>query len=137
MESGLQRLRVLVVEDNPGDILLIQEAFRDCGVDCELVIAEDIARAIRAAQQARFDLVVSDMSVGGNESARFFEWMRFQNAQKSTPIIVVSGMSDPGRAYRAGANVVIAKSPDVDQFFGKIREMMHFWGHVAELPFEE
>ncbi|MBV8809803.1 MAG: hypothetical protein JO033_14105 [Acidobacteriaceae bacterium] len=52
--------------------------------------------------------------------------MRAQEARKTTPIVVVSGIFDPTPAYQAGANAFVANSADVDQFFGKIRGMMHF-----------
>jgi CheY-like chemotaxis protein len=136
MDPGQRRLKILVVEDNPGDLLLIQEAFRECELRCDLAIADTIAEAIRLAKENRFDLVISDMSVSNDESATFFEWMRSQDQLKSTPIVVVSGNLNPSRAYAAGANAFVAKSTDVDQFFEKIRAMMDFWVNVAELPRE-
>ncbi len=136
MDPGQRRLKILVVEDNPGDVLLIQEAFRECELRCELAIADSIAEAIRLAEQNRFDLVISDMSVSNDESATFFEWMRSQDRLKSTPIVVVSGILNPSRAYAAGANAFVAKSTDLDRFFEKIRAMMDFWVNVAELPRE-
>ncbi len=132
MEPGVRRLRVLVVEDNPGDILLIQEAVHDCDVDCALSFASTIAQAIHLAAETRFDLVISDMSISNDETAKFFEWIRAREGRKTTPIIVFSGIFDPTPAYQAGANVFVAKSADVDEFFGKIRELMHFWVHVAD-----
>lgn len=136
MDPGQRRLKILVVEDNPGDLLLIQEAFRECELRCDLAIADTIAEAIRLAKENRFDLVISDMSVSNDESATFFEWMRSQDQLKSTPIVVVSGNLNPSRAYAAGANAFVAKSTDVDRFFEKIRAMMDFWVNVAELPRE-
>lgn len=116
--------------------MLIQEAFRECELRCDLAIADTIAEAIRLAKENRFDLVISDMSVSNDESATFFEWMRSQDQLKSTPIVVVSGNLNPSRAYAAGANAFVAKSTDVDRFFEKIRAMMDFWVNVAELPRE-
>jgi len=49
------------------------------------------------------------------------------------PIVVLSGYPDVGPAYQAGANAFVRKSANLDEFFEKVREVMHFWIDVAEL----
>ena len=125
---------ILVVEDNPGDMHLIEEAFRECGHRCNLKFAETTERAKELLQTVGFDLVLSDMGVRNGESADLIRSIRSDERLKSLPIIVLSGSPDSLRAYKAGANAFIAKTMNMDEFFAKIRALMHFWVDVAELP---
>lgn len=125
---------ILVVEDNPGDAHLIREAFRECGYRCALEFATTTGSARELLKTAPFDLMVSDMGVRDGETAELIRDMRSDERLKVLPVIIVSGSPDPRAAYEAGANAFIAKSMDVDQFFSKIRALMHFWIEVAELP---
>ena len=50
------------------------------------------------------------------------------------PIIVLSGYPDQHPAYDAGANALVRKAANLDEFFQRVREIMHFWVEVAELP---
>lgn len=125
---------ILVVEDNPGDAHLIQEAFLECGHGCHLAFAETTDQAKELLQSQPFDLILSDMGVRNGESADFIRGLRSDPRLKTLPVIVLSGSPDPRLAYEAGANAFIAKTMDMDQFFSKIRALMHFWVEVAELP---
>lgn len=125
---------ILVVEDNPGDAHLIREAFRDCGHNCKLQIVETTGEAKEVLQAHVFDLILSDMGVRNGDTADFIRGIRADERLCAVPVIVLSGSPDPRAAYEAGANAFIAKTMDMDQFFGKISALMHFWVKVAELP---
>lgn len=134
MASFPRTYNILVVEDNPGDALLIQEAFRECGSSCNLIIADSIAKAQEALRSAPFDLVLSDMGIPNGEGEDFIRSIRSDARLRTIPIIVLSGSLNPRPAYEAGANAFVSKTMDMDQFFGKIKALMHFWVDVAELP---
>jgi chemotaxis family two-component system response regulator Rcp1 len=125
---------ILVVEDNPGDAHLIQEAFLECGSACHLTMADTLQKAEEALRTIRFDLVLSDMGVRNGEGEDFIKAIRSNPRLKSLPIIVLSGSMNPRPAYEAGANAFVSKTMDMDQFFGKIKALMHFWVDIAELP---
>lgn len=125
---------ILVVEDNPPDANLIHEAFRECGSACKLTLTETLEKAEEALRTTPFDLVLSDLHLQNGASEEFIRRIRSDSRLKSLPIIVLSGSSNPRPAYEAGANAFVSKSMDVDQFFAKIKALMHFWVDVAELP---
>lgn len=125
---------ILVVEDNPGDAHLIQEAFDECGNTCKLTVAETFQSAQEALSANSFDLILSDMGVRDGESEAFIKSIRNNPRLKTIPIIVLSGSMNPRPAYEAGANAFVSKTMDMDSFFGKIKALMHFWVDVAELP---
>jgi len=125
---------ILVVEDNPGDAHLIQEAFLESGSTCHLIVTDTVEKAEEALRTTAFDLVLSDMGVRNGENEDFIKRIRGNPRLKSLPIIVVSGSPNPRPAYEAGANAFVSKTMDMDQFFAKIQALMHFWVDIAELP---
>jgi CheY-like chemotaxis protein len=125
---------ILVVEDNPGDAHLIQEAFNECGSLCKLTMAENFEQAEEVLSTRSFDLILSDMGVHDGRSEEFIKGIRNNPRLKTIPIIVLSGSMNPRPAYEAGANAFVSKTMDMDSFFGKIKALMHFWVDVAELP---
>ena len=133
MTASARTYNILVVEDNPGDAHLIQEAFLECGSNCHLVVADTLEKAEEALRTTTFDLVLSDMGVRDAESEEFIKSIRNNPRLRTLPIIVLSGSMNPRPAYEAGANAFVSKSMDMDQFFGKIKALMHFWVGVAEL----
>ncbi len=134
VQQSFRTYQILVLEDNPGDVVLIREAFAECGKTCELFFAENVQEAKEKLQKESFDLVISDMGTHNDEGADFIRYIRANDRLKSVPVIVLSGSPSPKLAYEAGANAFIAKSIDMDSFFSKIKALMHFWVEVVELP---
>ncbi|MBV8895824.1 MAG: response regulator [Acidobacteriaceae bacterium] len=134
MPQTARNYNILVVEDNPGDVLLIREAFAECGRTCCITVADCSQQAKDLLNSQSFDMVISDMGFRAEEGADFIRSIRANPRLKTLPIIVLSGSPNPRPAYAAGANAFVAKTIDVDSFFEKIRVLMHFWMEVVELP---
>ena len=134
MASSPRIYSILVVEDNAVDAELIHQAFKECGSACKLTMTDTLDKAEEALRSIPIDLVLSDMQVNNDDSEEFIRRIRNDSRLKSLPIIILSGALNPRPAYEAGANAFVSKSIDVDQFFGKIQALMHFWVNVAELP---
>lgn len=134
MQHTFRNYNILVVEDNPGDVLLIREAFAECGKNCTITIAESSQSARDLLESQSFDLIISDMGFRGGEGTDFIRAIRADARLKSIPIIVLSGSPDSRMAYEAGANAFVAKSMDAGNLFAKIKALMHFWVEVVELP---
>lgn len=123
--------RILVVEDNPGDAHLTQEAFSECGYVCDLTFADSHVAAEQLLGTDSFDLLFCDFGGDYRGSAQFFKAVR--ERVPTLPIIVLSGYPDAAPAYLAGANAFIRKNADLNELFTKIQDTMHFWVAVAEL----
>lgn len=134
MAASPRTYNILVVEDNPGDAHLIQEAFLECGSSCLLTFADTLQKAQEALHLKSFDLILSDMGVPNGEGEEFIKAIRSNPRLRTLPIIVLSGSMNPRPAYEAGANAFVSKTMDMDQFFAKIKALMHFWVDIAELP---
>lgn len=90
--------RVLLVEDNPGDARLLQEALKECGARFELTHVEALARALDRVQQEEFDVVLLDLSLPDEQGLRTFS--RMYERAPGTPILVLTGLDDEAMAVR-------------------------------------
>lgn len=128
-----REFHILVVEDNPADALLIEEAFKECGYRCEFTFAPSHAEGKKLLANSSFHLLISDY--GGSEHEKSDAFIRtMRQDHPLIPIVVFSGHSDPRSAYKAGANAFIPKVSSWADFVRNIRDTMHFWIDVAKLP---
>jgi CheY-like chemotaxis protein len=125
--------QILAVDDNEADLRLIQEAFAECGYSCRLTCTNSVEAAVQTLRAKTFDLVLSDMGPR-SEGLELVRVIRGDDRLKATPVIILSGMVNPWPAYDAGANAFVSKSADLDTFFARVKNLMHFWVNVAELP---
>ena len=112
-----QNMRILLAEDNPADVYLIEEALRENGVEFEMVVAEDGEQAITmlADPNRELDVVLLDLNLptrGGSEV--------LQKLQGShLPVIVLTSSDSPAdkmQALRLGATHYIRKPTGLDDF---------------------
>lgn len=112
-----QNMRILLAEDNPADVYLIEEALRENGVEFEMVVAEDGEQAMTMlADPARqLDVVLLDLNMprrGGSEVLQ-----KLQGSQ--VPVIVLTSSDSPSdkmQALRLGATHYIRKPTGLDEF---------------------
>lgn len=93
-------IKVLLVEDNPGDILLLQEFLQDVTPTLvELKPVEQLDEALNYLVQENFDVMLLDLSLPDSQGLETF--IRAHHQVKSIPIIVLTGMADENLALRA------------------------------------
>jgi signal transduction histidine kinase len=102
----LETVHVLLVEDNPADVDLIQEALEDAALDqadigpvLRLEQVDRLAKALDRLQQGDVDIVLLDLSLP--DSHGFDTFVRLERAGSRTPIVVLSGLDDEAMAIRA------------------------------------
>ena len=105
-------IRVLLVEDNPGDARLLREAVAEVrGPEFEWVTVERLGEALRRLREERFDVVLLDLSL---PDARGFEtFARAAEEAPNLPIVVLTGLDDEELAVRtvqAGAQDYLVKA---------------------------
>ena len=135
-----QTAKILVVEDNPGDARLVQEALKDGRLVNEVRVATDGEAAVTiidGVEEWRPDLVLLDLrlpNMGGHE---VLEHIRSQPATEQIPVIVMSSSDreeDVSRAYIEHANAYVRKPLEYEEFIRTIQELEHFWLAVVTLP---
>ena len=99
-------VRVLLVEDNPADVDLIQEALDDGALDpafagsaLRLEQVDRLATALERLAAGEIDVVLLDLSLP--DSHGFGTFVRLVRAAPRTPIVVLSGLDDEAMAIRA------------------------------------
>ena len=134
MFTSPQFLSVLAIEDSRADIFLIQEAFRQCGANCNLTIVPNGQEAWSLLNSQQIDVIITHSGNGLDEIAEFIRQIRVHPRTNAMPVVLLSGRYEVNAAYAAGVNVFIRKSMDLDVLFEKIKVLVHFWLHIAERP---
>jgi DNA-binding response OmpR family regulator len=110
-------VRILLAEDNPADVYLIEEALRENGVEFEMLVARDGEQAIAmiADPSRKLDVVLLDLNMPKLGGSEVLEKLQGQ----STPVIVLTSSDSPAdkiEAMRLGAAHYIRKPTGLDEF---------------------
>jgi two-component system, chemotaxis family, response regulator Rcp1 len=137
-------IQILLVEDNPGDVRLTQEALRGARVANELHVVGDGEEAIEFLRQKgrhtdvpRPDIVLLDLNLPGLDGGEVLAEIKTDPDLSKIPIIVLTSSSaeaDIQRAYELHANCFISKPVDFTEFIGAVRSLEGFWLKIVRLP---
>ncbi|MBV9869870.1 MAG: response regulator [Frankiaceae bacterium] len=142
-ESG-QPIEVLLVEDDPGDVVMTQEAFKDYKIANNLNVVtngEDAIAYLRRegpyADAVRPDLVLLDLNLPRRDGREVLREVKNDPALKSIPIVVLTtsdAEDDVLGSYNLHANAYVRKPVDFDQFVAAVRAVDDFFIRVVRLP---
>jgi CheY-like chemotaxis protein len=137
-------IEVLLVEDDPGDILLIQEAFDFNKVHNNLSIVNDGEQALaylrregRYAGASRPDLVLLDLNLPRKDGREVLQEVKSDEDLRPIPIVVLTtseAEEDVLRSYQLHANAYVTKPVDFDRFIAIVRQIDEFFVSVVRLP---
>jgi two-component system, chemotaxis family, response regulator Rcp1 len=137
-------ISILLVEDNPGDIRLTQEALREGRVRNELQVARDGVEALdllcrrgRFADAARPDLILLDLNLPRKDGREVLAELKADDRLRRIPVVVLTtsrAEEDIVTSYDLHANCYIAKPVDLDRFIAVVRSIDQFWLTLVELP---
>ena len=146
MNVGTDRpARILIVEDNPGDIRLIREAFQEANVHgtYEFIVAKDGAEALDFLHKrgvfggaAKPDILTLDLNLPKKNGREVLQEIKNDPILKGIPVVVFSSSSSPQDiedAYRHYANCYVTKPSDLDEFFASIAGIEKYWLRLAQL----
>lgn len=135
---------ILLVEDNPGDVHLIQEALQGETVGFTIQVAANgiealafLQRTGKYAAAVRPDLVLLDLNLPRMGGLEALAAIKGDPVLRRIPVIVLTGSrseQDVNRAYDLHANCYIAKPLDLDSFFDMARKVREFWFSIVSLP---
>lgn len=137
-------LRILLIEDNPADVRLTKEAFREEGSLTQVTVVEDGEEAIAfLRRQGRYscaprpDLILLDLNLPKKDGREVLAEIKSDRTLARTPVVVLTSShadQDICLAYDLGANCYITKPVDLEQFLEVVKAVEDFWLAVAELP---
>lgn len=135
---------IFLIEDNRGDIRLIQEALKTTAVRCEVAIARDGVEAMAYLREegefagaARPDLILLDLNLPKKDGREVLAEIKADPELKHIPIIVLTtsrNEEDIFKSYDLHVNCYISKSRNLTQLFTIIRGVEEFWLETATLP---
>ena len=144
MFEHAQRFEILLVEDNPGDVLLTREAFQEGRLAHHLSVVEDGEEAIRFLRQEgkhasapRPDLILLDLNLPKKDGRELLAEVKGDPVLRHIPVIVLTtsdAEQDVWRAYKLHANCYLTKPVQMEEFLNKIRSVEEFWLTVVRLP---
>ena len=128
---------VLLVEDDPGDVLMTREAFEDNKVANRLQVVSDGVSALaflrkegEHADAPTPDLVLLDLNLPRMDGREVLEAMKGDDALRSIPVVVLTtseAEEDVVRSYSLHANAFVTKPVDFDRFIEVVRLIEEFF----------
>lgn len=135
---------ILLVEDNPDDVFLTREAFREGKVASRLSAASSGQEALRFlrgegehAGAPRPHLILLDLNLPGMSGSEVLESIKSDAKLMDIPVIVLTtsrAEEDVLEAYRRHANCYISKPLDLAEFAAVVERINDFWFSVVTLP---
>src|SRR5262249_22454004 len=133
-------IEVLLVEDDPGDVLMTREAFEDYKVHNNLAVVTDGAEALaymrREGQYAdvpRPDLVLLDLNLPRRDGREVLAEIKNDPELRQIPVVVLTtsqANEDILRSYQLHANAYVTKPVDFDRFISVVRRIDEFFVSV-------
>ena len=139
-------LEILLVEDNPADVRLTKEAFREGKILNNLVVAKDGVEAMdvlrgggKFAGTPRPDLILLDLNLPRKDGREVLAEIKSDPALMRIPVVVLTtsrAESDVLKTYNLHANCYVVKPVDLDQFISVVKSIDNFWLTAVTLPRE-
>jgi CheY-like chemotaxis protein len=137
-------IEVLLVEDDPGDVLMTREAFEEHKVGNRLNVVSDGVDALAYLRKekpfqsaTRPDLILLDLNLPKYDGRQLLENIKSDPDLSHIPVVVLTTSSadeDILRSYRLHANAYVTKPVDLDQFMNAVRQIDEFFVQVVRLP---
>lgn len=143
----MESAHILLVEDNPGDILLTTEALRDRKFINKVSVAKTGVEALDFLFKRGIhkdaetpDLVLLDINLPLKNGHEVLEELKSHEETRKIPIIILSTSSDRSdidKAYEKHVNCFVTKPLDITEFIDAISKIEEFWIQLVKLPDRE
>jgi CheY-like chemotaxis protein len=144
MTEHAKLIDVLLVEDDPGDVVLIKEAFEHNKLRNALHVVSDGVEAVdflRAsgdgAEHPRPDLILLDLNLPRKDGREVLAEIKADASLRTIPVVVLTtseAEEDILRSYDLHANAYVTKPVDFDRFIEVVRQIDEFFVSVVKLP---
>jgi CheY-like chemotaxis protein len=139
-----RQIEVLLVEDDPGDVLMTKEAFHDYKLSNQLHVVTDGAEAMEFLRRQgehtdapRPDLVLLDLNLPRMDGGEVLQAIKSDPELASIPVVILTtseAEEDVLRSYSLHANAYVTKPVDFDRFIQVVRQIDEFFVTVVRLP---
>jgi CheY-like chemotaxis protein len=137
-------IEILLVEDNPGDVRLTIEAFKEGQISNNLHVVKDGVEAMSFLRRegghatvVHPDLILLDLNLPKKAGSEVLAEIKADEELKRIPVVILTTSNadeDILKAYNLHANCYIAKPLDMEQFVRVIKLIEDFWLTIVKLP---
>ncbi len=145
-ESNGSLVEILLVEDNPGDVRLTQEAMTDGKMRNNLSVTRDGVEAMAFLRQEgefkdapRPDVVLLDLNLPKKDGREVLAEIKADPDLRRIPVVVLTSSKadeDIINSYDSHANCYVTKPGDLEQFIDVVKSIEGFWVQIVKLPKE-
>jgi chemotaxis family two-component system response regulator Rcp1 len=142
--ANVNLLDILLVEDNPGDVRLTQEALKENKLHNNLHVTRNGVEAMaflrqegKYAEAPRPGLVLLDLNLPRKDGREVLAEMKSDEALRRIPVVILTtsqAEEDILKTYDLHANCYITKPVDLDRFIKVIQSIKDFWLAIVKLP---
>ncbi|MGB4869810.1 MAG: response regulator [Candidatus Promineifilaceae bacterium] len=137
----MQPISILLIEDNPGDVRLTQEALKEGKILNQITVVEDGVEAMgylrKKDNQNRPDLIMLDLNLPRMNGREVLATIKADETLRRIPVVVLTtsdSEQDILDSYNLHANCYVTKPVDLEQFIHVVRSIEDFWLTVVKLP---
>ena len=144
MSQKSRPINLLLIEDNPGDVRLTQEAFKEGKLTYQMDVVMDGVEAIHFLRRrppydnaATPDIILLDLNLPKKDGREVLAEIKADENLRRIPVIVLTTSNaeqDILKSYDLHVNCYINKPVDFDKFFDIIQMIEDFWLTIAILP---
>ena len=137
-------VNILLIEDNPGDVRLAQEAFKEGKLEIQLDVVMDGVEALHFLHKRppyqnciRPDLILLDLNLPKKDGREVLGEIKQDPLLRCIPVVILTTSNsehDVMHSYNLHVNCYINKPVDYDRFFNIIKRIEEFWLDIAILP---
>jgi len=142
--ANTKPIEILLVEDNEGDIILTNEAFKTCKIANIMHVARDGEQAMeflnREGEHANAttpDLILLDLNLPKKDGKQVLKEIKENDNLKTIPVVILTSSKseqDIVKSYGLHANSYIVKPVDLEKFIEIVDAIENFWFTVVVLP---
>jgi two-component system, chemotaxis family, response regulator Rcp1 len=139
-----KEVNILLVEDNPGDILLTLEAFKEVKLKNSIVVARDGEEALSVLRKegqysdaVTPDIILLDINLPKVDGKEVLAAIKNDDHLKTIPVVMLTtsdSEKDIAESYINHANCYITKPVDFAKFIEVIKVLENFWITIVQLP---
>ena len=137
-------VEILLVEDNPADVRLTQEALKEEKLHINLSVVNDGVEAIdflrkkgKYSNAVKPDLILLDLNLPKKDGREVLKEIKSDDSLKFIPVVVLTvsrAEEDVFKSYNLHANCYITKPLDLNQFSRVVKSIKDFWLTIVKLP---
>ncbi|MEL6626293.1 MAG: response regulator [Bacteroidota bacterium] len=144
MNKNIREINILLIEDNPGDVRLTQEALKEGAYSYNLQVVSNGEEALKYLlreegyeEAQELDIIFLDLNLPRKDGREVLSEIKTNPRIKHIPIVVLTtSEAEPDiiNTYQLHANCYITKPVDINRFIEVIRGIENFWFNIVTLP---